>query len=92
MPKLYPDHKAQLNRLNRIEGQIRGIHKMIDDRRYCIDIVQQIKAVQAALKQVQMGILETHIHHCVVEAAESDDARMLDEKITEVVQVVGKME
>ena len=87
----YPDHKGQLSRLARIDGQIRGISRMIEERRYCIDIVNQIKAVQAALQQVQMGVLEKHIHHCVSAAAESGDAALLGEKIEEIVQVVGRM-
>ena len=88
----YPDHKSQLSRLARIEGQIKGIGRMIDERRYCIDIVSQIKAAQAALKQVQMGVLEKHIHHCMAEAAGSGDPSQLNEKIEEIVQVVAKMD
>ena len=88
----YPDHKSQLTRLARIEGQIKGISRMIDERRYCIDIVSQIKAVQSALKQVQMGVLEKHIHHCVAESAASGDPARLNEKIEEIVQVVGKLD
>ena len=88
----YPDHKGQLNRLARIEGQIKGITRMIEERRYCVDIVSQIKAVQAALKQVQMGVLEKHIHHCVAAAANSGDAAQLNEKIEEIVQVVAKLD
>jgi DNA-binding FrmR family transcriptional regulator len=88
----YPDHKGQLTRLARIEGQIKGITRMIEERRYCVDIVSQIKAVQAALKQVQMGVLEKHIHHCVAGAANSGDAAQLNEKIEEIVQVVAKLD
>ena len=88
----YPDHKSELNRLARIEGQIKGIGRMIEERRYCIDIVSQIKAVQSALKQVQMGVLEKHIHHCVAESAGSGDPSELNEKIEEIVRVVGKMD
>ena len=90
--QIYPNHEAQLARLAKIEGQLRGVRKMIEERRYCIDIVGQIKAVTAALKQVQMGVLETHIHHCVRESLETRDAELAEEKIREVVQVLGKME
>jgi DNA-binding FrmR family transcriptional regulator len=65
---------------------------MIEERRYCIDIVGQIKAVTAGLRQVQMGVLEKHIHHCVRESLESQDPDLLEQKITEIVQVLGKME
>ncbi|MBT3221717.1 MAG: metal-sensitive transcriptional regulator [Proteobacteria bacterium] len=91
MQQVFPNHEEQLARLARIEGQIRGIHKMIEDRRYCIDIASQIKAVQAALAKVQLGVLEKHVHHCVREAAESEDKALVEEKITEIVRVLGKM-
>ena len=92
LQSFYPDHKSQLDRLARIEGQIKGISRMIEQRRYCIDIVSQIKAVQSALKQVQMGVLEKHIHHCVAASAGAEDPSQLNEKIEEIVQVVGKMD
>ena len=88
----YPNHKGQLNRLARIDGQIKGITRMIEERRYCIDIVHQIKAVQAALRQVQMGVLEKHVHHCVAESALTGDPAELAGKIEEIVQVIGRME
>ncbi len=88
----YPDHKSQLSRLAKIDGQIKGITRMIEQRRYCIDIVSQIKAVQSALKQVQMGVLETHIHHCVADAAKSDDAAAINDKIEEIVRVVSRLD
>lgn len=90
--QIYPNHEAQLARLAKIEGQLRGVRKMIEERRYCIDIVSQIKAVQAALKQVQMGVLEKHIHHCVKESLESQDPELFEERVTEIVQVLSKME
>ena len=88
----YPDHKEQISRLAKVEGQIKGITRMIEDRRYCIDIVSQIKAVQSALKQVQMGVLEKHIHHCVAESVRSKDPKNFEEKVEEIVQVVSKMD
>jgi len=90
--QIYPNHEAQLARLAKIEGQLRGVRKMIEERRYCIDIVVQIKAITAALRQVQMGVLEKHIHHCVRESVESQDSELIEDKIHEVVQVLGKME
>jgi DNA-binding FrmR family transcriptional regulator len=56
-----------LNRLRRVEGQVRGIEKMVDDDRYCVDVVTQISAVQAALDKVALGLLDQHARHCVVE-------------------------
>lgn len=90
--ELYPDHEEQLTRLSKIEGQLRGIRKMIEERRYCIDIVSQIKAVNAAMKQVQMGVLEKHIHHCVTESVNSGDPELFGEKVTEIVRVLSRME
>ena len=89
--ELYPNHEEQLNRLSKIEGQLRGIRRMIEDRRYCIDIVSQIKAVNAALKQVQMGVLEKHIHHCVAESVKSRKPELFEEKVTEIIEVLGRM-
>ena len=88
----YPDHQAQLVRLAKIEGQIKGIGRMIEERRYCIDIVQQIKAVTAGLKAVQMGVLEKHIHHCVRESVESRKPGLFVDKVDEIVKVLGQMQ
>ena len=90
--ELYPNHEEQLNRLSKIEGQLRGVRRMIEDRRYCIDIVSQIKAINAALKQVQMGVLEKHIHHCVAESLNSRKPEIFEEKVTEIIEVLGRME
>src|SRR3954463_15567685 len=63
----YTATKDQLHkRLRRIEGQVRGIERMVDEDRYCIDVVTQITAVQAALDKVALGLLDDHAHHCVV--------------------------
>lgn len=90
--ELYPNHKEQLARLAKIEGQIKGVRKMIEDRRYCIDIVSQIKAVTAGLKQVQMGVLEKHLHHCVHDSVQSRDPDLFVEKVEEIVKVLGQMD
>jgi DNA-binding FrmR family transcriptional regulator len=56
-----------LKRLRRIEGQTRGLQKMVEEDRYCIDVLTQISAVQAALDKVALGLLDDHVHHCVIE-------------------------
>ena len=56
-----------LNRLKRIEGQVRGIERMVEDDRYCIDVITQISAIQAALDKVSLGLLDGHARHCVVD-------------------------
>ncbi|MEZ3159225.1 metal-sensitive transcriptional regulator [Microbacterium sp. BWT-B31] len=63
------DKEKYLNRLKRIEGQARGIHKMIDEEKYCIDILTQISALTSALDAVALGLLDDHLRHCVVDAA-----------------------
>jgi DNA-binding FrmR family transcriptional regulator len=90
--ELYPNHEEQLARLAKIEGQLRGVRRMIEERRYCIDIVSQIKAVNAALKQVQLGVLEKHIHHCVKESVESRDPAQFEARVQEIVEVLGRMD
>ena len=91
MRQIYPNHESQLTRLNKIEGQLKGIRRMIEERRYCVDIIDQIKAVRGALDQVQLGVLEKHVHHCVRESVEAGDGGQLEEKVEELVKVLGKM-
>lgn len=78
------------NRLRRIEGQVRGLQKMLDDGRYCVDVLTQIDAVRAALARVQDGILESHLEHCVADALEGSDADVRREKVGEVVTLLRK--
>ena len=80
---------STLKRLNRIEGQVRGVARMIDDDRYCIDVLNQIEAVKAALKKVQDEILRDHIGHCVEHAISSGDRRDQRKKVAELVQVLS---
>jgi DNA-binding FrmR family transcriptional regulator len=66
MPAYAATKPQILARLKRIEGQTRGLHKMVEDDRYCIDVLTQISAVQAALDKVALGLLDEHVRHCVV--------------------------
>jgi DNA-binding FrmR family transcriptional regulator len=77
-----------LARLRRIEGQIRGIEGMVQEDRYCIDVLTQISAAQAALDKVALGLLDGHTHHCVVGA---DSASERDEKTDELMAAVGRL-
>ena len=65
------DKDAYLKRLRRIEGQVRGIHRMVEEDKYCIDVLTQISAIQSALKAVSLGLLDEHLSHCVVGAVEA---------------------
>ena len=73
-----------LKRLRRIEGQVRGVEGMIEDDRYCIDVLTQISAVQAALDKVALGLLDEHARHCVVPGKHGDAAEMTDELMAAV--------
>ena len=76
-----------LARLNRIEGQVRGIEGMVADERYCIDVLTQIGAVQAALDKVALGLLDDHAKHCVIGADKGEQ----DEKTEELMSAVGRL-
>ncbi len=82
------DHKDQITRINRIEGQVRGIKSMIEEDKYCVDIVNQIKAIRSALKSVEFIILEKHLNCCVKQAASKKDKRDIDEKIDELMKLI----
>jgi len=84
----YSATKAQLGtRLSRIEGQVRGIRRMVEDERYCIDVITQISAVQAALDKVALGLLDDHARHCVIGGKEEEQA----ERTTELMSAVGRL-
>jgi CsoR family transcriptional regulator, copper-sensing transcriptional repressor len=81
-----------LKRLQRIEGQVRGLARMVEDDRYCIDIVTQIAAVRAALRRAEEEILRDHVAHCVEGAIASGDKADQRRKIAELMEVVGRAE
>ena len=85
------DTKAScLKRLGRIEGQVRGLARMVEDDRYCIDIVTQIAAVTAALRRVEEEVLREHVAHCVEHAIASGDADEQRKKIAELIEVLSR--
>ncbi len=86
----HPDHHLQLNRLRRVEGQLRGIQKMVEERRYCMDIIAQIRAASGALRQVELGILKDHLNHCVRDALGSSHPEAAETKIQEIIQLLDK--
>jgi DNA-binding FrmR family transcriptional regulator len=79
-----------LKRLKRIEGQVRGLSRMVEEDRYCIDIVTQISAVRAALRRAEEEILRDHVAHCVEHAIASADKEDQRRKIAELMDVVGR--
>ena len=85
------DIKASVQkRLGRIEGQVRGLSKMVDEDRYCIDIVTQISAVRAALRRVEEEVLRDHVGHCVERAILSGDKADQRNKIAELMAVISR--
>ena len=81
------DPQKLISRLNRIEGQVRGIKRMVEDDRYCIDVLQQITAAQAALDRVALGLVDDHVRHCVMDAAPAER----DEKTDEILTAFGRL-
>ena len=81
---------AIVKRLHRIEGQVRGVARMVEEDRYCIDILHQVQAVKAALSRAESEILKTHAHHCVEEAIITGNAKAQREKFTELVDLFEK--
>ena len=81
---------SRLKRLSRIEGQVRGLARMVEEERYCIDIVTQIAAVRAALRRVEEDVLRDHISHCVAHAMASGDAAEQKQKVDELMDVLAR--
>ena len=86
-PGYIDDKEAVRKRLRRISGQVGGIERMVEDERYCIDILTQVSAAQAALDKVALDLLEDHARHCVVGAARGDR----DHKTEEMMEAVGRL-
>jgi DNA-binding FrmR family transcriptional regulator len=84
----HPCHKKEINRLRRIKGQIEGVEKMILDSRYCPEIIMQIRAACAALKSLESTIMNTHLKHCVLDAARSKDQTKIDQKLSEILKLI----
>jgi CsoR family transcriptional regulator, copper-sensing transcriptional repressor len=88
---MQPDTKSAVEkRLNRIEGQVRGIARMVQEDRYCIDVMTQISAVRAALRRAEEEILRDHVSHCVEHAIASGNRDDQRQKIAELIEVLGR--
>ena len=83
-----PVSNKVLKNLNRVEGQVRGIAKMVEEDRYCIDVINQVRAVRAALDKVEQEILHDHLQHCVAHAFHAGDERDRQVKIDELMEVL----
>ncbi|MFC4558693.1 metal-sensing transcriptional repressor [Virgibacillus kekensis] len=87
-PRTDIEKQAVINRMKRIEGQVRGIQKMIEDDRYCVDVMVQISAINAALKKVGFSLMERHTKHCVSHAVKSGEG---DDAIEELMEVMKQL-
>ena len=88
--KKHPSHEDNLTGLRRIEGQVRGIQRMINDRKYCIDILTQISAIKGALSRVEEKILEKHFKNCVTEAVKGTSEKEQQQKLKEILTLIHK--
>jgi CsoR family transcriptional regulator, copper-sensing transcriptional repressor len=86
----HPDHRAQLPRLNRAIGQLEGIGRMVDERRYCVDILVQFRAAMSALRNIEAAVYETHLQHCVSAAMLSRDPKQVEAKIRELTELLSR--
>lgn len=89
-PRTNDEKQKVINRLKRIEGQVRGIQKMVEEDRYCMDILVQISAIQSALKQVGFSITERHMNHCVSDAIKSGDGKEMIDELMGVLRQISK--
>ena len=85
-----PDKEAYLTRLRRIEGQVRGVQKMVDEEKYCIDILTQVSAVTRALQSVALGLVDDHLAHCVAEAA-AEGGEVAAAKVREASDAIARL-
>jgi DNA-binding FrmR family transcriptional regulator len=85
------DKDDYLKRLRRIEGQVRGLQRMVSEDSYCIDVLTQVSAVTKALQSVAVGLLDQHVRHCVSDAARGDDPARADEMVTEATRAIERL-
>jgi DNA-binding FrmR family transcriptional regulator len=86
------DRTPLLNRLSRIEGQVRGVARMIEEDRYCLDVLTQLRAVRAALVRVETNLLKQHLSHCIEDAIVSGNTAEQRRKAAELVELLGRSE
>jgi len=87
---MHADSRALHNRLRRIEGQVRGLQRMVDEDAYCVDILTQVAAVQTALEQVAVNVLDGHVRHCVADAVAGTDETESEAKLDELMTAVRR--
>lgn len=86
----HPSHRNQLRRLNRARGQIDGVVRMIDEGRYCVDILTQLRAARSALRAVEDGVLRTHVQHCIQDELAQGLTERPNERVDELIDVLTR--
>jgi DNA-binding FrmR family transcriptional regulator len=86
----HPDHSDQIKKLNRVVGQIQGVQRMIEERRYCPDILVQTRAAASAIRSIEQTILEKHLKNCVTEALSESNPSKANAKIEELLDLFGR--
>lgn len=87
-----PSHKAQISRLNRAIGQLEAVGRMIEQGRYCVDILTQLRAARSAVKSIELEILQTHMGACMSEACASKDEQRKEQSIAEIMELLKRYE
>jgi DNA-binding FrmR family transcriptional regulator len=90
MPGYALSKKELLTRMRRIEGQVRGVTQMVDDDRYCIDVLAQISAIRSALESVAIGLVDDHVRHCVAEAV-TEGGPLAEERLQEATTAIARL-
>ncbi len=91
VPGYQPDKAAVLTRLKRIEGQVRGLQRMVEEDSYCIDVLTQVSAVSSALQSVAVKMLDEHLRHCVTTAVQSEDPTETDRVLMEANKAIERL-
>lgn len=90
MKPAHAAHRGQVERLRRIEGQVGGLVRMVEEERYCVEILTQLRAARAALRRVEEAVLREHVEHCVAQTLRSGDPADQKQKVDELLDVVGR--
>lgn len=88
----HPCHKNQVSKINRAVGQLEAVKRMIDEGKYCVDIMSQLRAARNAIKTIELGVLETHVDACVTDAFASKDSSLRKKRIGEIMELLKKYE
>lgn len=88
----HPSHKSQVSKINRAIGQLEAVKRMIDEGKYCVDIISQLRAARNAVKNIELGVLETHIGACLAKACHTKESGTKEQKIGEIMELLKKYE